>query len=278
MMAMAMSFPAGPIEGASTASARVHGTQVRYLVAGQGEPVVLVHGLAGSTYWWQRNLPDLARRYRVYALDLPGFGAMGWPVMGRRSRFVLAEAAAWVRAWMHAVGLRQAHVVGHSMGGYIAMRLAARHPEMVRRLALVAPAGMPMGRSLLGKAWPLVLTASRTAPTFLPVLAYDALRAGPLTLARAGYDLLAQDVREDARNIQAPTLLLWGQRDPLVPPALGEALRQHIPSARLLYLEHAGHVPMYERASQFNTALLGFLDGGMVEERALTTERVAVGA
>jgi pimeloyl-ACP methyl ester carboxylesterase len=248
----------------SAATAHIHGKQVQYLVAGKGEPVVLVHGLAGSTHWWLRNLRVLARRYRVYALDLPGFGAMGWQAPDGRSRFVLAEAASWVRAWMRAVGLRQAHLVGHSMGGYIAMRLAARHPELVRRLALVAPAGMPMGRSLLGKAWPLLLAAARTAPTFLPVLAYDALRAGPLTLARAGYELLAQDVREEAQRIQAPTLLLWGRRDPLVPPALGEALRLHIPNARLLYLERAGHVPMYERAPQFNTALLGFLDGAAV--------------
>ncbi|HEX6123119.1 MAG TPA: alpha/beta fold hydrolase [Ktedonobacterales bacterium] len=257
------------IEGVSTATIRVQGTRVRYVSAGQGEPVVLVHGLAGSTHWWLRNLHVLARRYRVYALDLPGFGAMGWPALGwpaagGRSRFVLGEAASWLRAWMRAVGLRHAHLVGHSMGGYIAMRLAAVHPELVRRLALVAPAGVPMGRSLLGKAWPLALAAARTAPTFLPLLAYDALRAGPLTLARAGYELLAQDVREEAQRIQAPTLLLWGRRDPLVPPALGEALRQHIPNARLLYLERAGHVPMYERPRQFNTALLGFLDGAAV--------------
>ena len=77
------------------------GYSVRYEIAGRGEPVVLVHGLSGSTRWWSRNIPALAERYSVYLLDLldlPGFGAM-------RRRFVLAEAASWLSDWMGAVGL-----------------------------------------------------------------------------------------------------------------------------------------------------------------------------
>jgi pimeloyl-ACP methyl ester carboxylesterase len=74
---------------------------VRYEIAGRGEPVVLVHGLSGSTRWRSRNIPALAERYCVYLLDLPGFGAM----RRLRSRFVLAEAASWLSAWMEAVGL-----------------------------------------------------------------------------------------------------------------------------------------------------------------------------
>jgi pimeloyl-ACP methyl ester carboxylesterase len=237
----------------------VHGRRSRYLMAGQGEPVLLVHGLSGSTLWWSRNIAALSRHFRVYAFDLPGFGSLG-----RRVRFDLEEAASWVRAWMRAVGLARAHFVGHSMGGYIGMRLAAAEPAAVVRLALVAPAGLPSGRSPVGQLYPLALTACRSTPAFLPILAYDALRAGPLTIARAGLDLVTQDVRATARQIAAPTLLVWGRRDPLVPPTHGAVLRGLIRDSRLLFLDRAGHVPMYERPHRFNAALLSFLRGGAI--------------
>ena len=99
-------------------------------MAEKGEPVVLVHGLSGSTRWWSRNIPALAEHYSVYLLDLPGFGAM----RRLRRRFVLAEAASWLSAWMEAVGLDSAHLVGHSMGGYVCVRLAARPIRVHRSL------------------------------------------------------------------------------------------------------------------------------------------------
>src|SRR5689334_12582644 len=117
---------------------RVNGYPVRYKVAGVGEPVILVHGLSGSTRGWARSVDALAKAYRVSLVELPGFGAM------RRShvRLGLDEAATWLLRWMEALGLRGAHLVGHSMGGYICMRLAALRPEAVHRLVLAAPAVM----------------------------------------------------------------------------------------------------------------------------------------
>ena len=126
--------------------AQVGGWPVRYEAAGEGEPVVLVHGLSGSTRWWSRNISEIAERYRVYLVDLPGFGTM----RRLRRRFILAEAADWLSEWMDAAGLERAHLVGHSMGGYICLHLAASRPEAVRRLVLVAPAGVPTGRSMAG--------------------------------------------------------------------------------------------------------------------------------
>jgi pimeloyl-ACP methyl ester carboxylesterase len=241
---------------------RLGGSPVRYEVAGGGgEPVVMVHGLSGSTRWWARNLPALARRHRLYLVDLPGFGAM----RSLRRRFVLAEAASWLSEWMRAVGLERAHLVGHSMGGYVTIRLAAGRPELVGRLVLVAPAGTTTGRSMLGHLVPLLLAARYATPAFLPVLARDALRMGPATLWRAAKDLLAEDVREDLQKIEAPTLLVWGENDPLVPPTVGELLRQEVPDSRLLVLEGAGHVPMFDRPENFDAALLAFLAGDKVE-------------
>ena len=247
---------------ASEREIRVGGYPVRYEIAGEGEPIILVHGLSGSTRWWSRNVPVLAERYRVYLIDLPGFGAM----RRLRRRFVLAEAASWLSAWMEAVGLQSAHLVGHSMGGYVCVRLAGRRPEAVRSLVLVAPAGVPTGRSMFGYLSPLLSAVRYATPYFLPVLLYDALRTGPVTLWRAARDLLAEDVRGDLQRIEAPTLLIWGENDTLVPPAVGTVLREEIPDSRLLILNGAAHVPMFDRPDEFNAALLTFLAGDPVGE------------
>ena len=172
-----------------------------------------------------------------------------------------AQAASWLSTWMEAVGLETAHLVGHSMGGYVCVRLAERGPEAVRRLVLVAPAGVPAGRSMFGYLSPLLSAARYATPHFLPVLLHDALRMGPVTLWRAARDLLAEDVRGDLRRIEAPTLLIWGENDPLVPPAVGAILREEIPDSRLFVLHRAAHVPMFDRPDEFNAALLAFLTG-----------------
>ena len=96
----------------SVREARVRGHSIRYEVTGEGEPMVLVHGLSGSTRWWVRNIPALAEHHRLYLVDLPGFGAM----RHLRRQFTLVESASWLSAWMEAVGLGPAHLVGHSMG------------------------------------------------------------------------------------------------------------------------------------------------------------------
>src|SRR5437763_15227548 len=100
---------------------RVGHQTVYYQVVGQGEPIILIHGLSGSSRWWVRNIPALAEHYRLYLIDLPGFGTM------RRYRRSLAldEIASRIVLWMAVVGIKHAHLVGHSMGGYICLRLAA---------------------------------------------------------------------------------------------------------------------------------------------------------
>jgi pimeloyl-ACP methyl ester carboxylesterase len=242
---------------------RVEGYPVRYSVAGEGDSVVLVHGLSGSMRWWSRNVPALAERYRVHLVNLPGFGTVRPP----RRRFVLAEAASWLLAWIEAVGLEGGvHLVGHSMGGYLSLRLAARRPEVVRKLVLVDPAGVPSGRGMLGHLVPLLLAARCATPAFLPVLARDALYAGPATLLRASRDLLAEDVRGDLRRVEAPALLIWGKNDTLIPPSAGELMRAEIPDSRLLVIEGAGHNPMFDRPREFDRALLAFLAGETVGE------------
>jgi pimeloyl-ACP methyl ester carboxylesterase len=249
------------------AEVTVRGQRIAYQVAGSGEPVVLVHGLAGSTRWWCRNVAALAETHTVYVLNLPGFGAFRLglprigPFRGRGARFSLEAAADWLTDWIEAVGIGPCHIVGHSMGGHIAIRVAARRPDLVRRLVLVAPALVAGRRSIVGLPLALVGAVRAATPSFLPILAFDTLRAGPVTMLGATYNLFRHDVYDDLRRVSAPTLLVWGTRDALVPPALGPAFQTEIPDARLLYLRGAGHVVQYDRAVQFNDAALAFLSG-----------------
>lgn len=234
---------------------RVAGADVHYQVAGQGEPVVLVHGLSGSSHWWIRNLAALASRYTVYLVDLPGFGAMArFP-----SRLMLSELATWLLQWMDAVRLERIRLIGHSMGGAIAVQCAAQRPGAITQLVLAAPAAIPAGHLTLWSYMPpLMEELVAMTPSFLPILAYDALRAGPWTLLRTSRALLTHDVRDELRQVTAPTLLVWGRGDSLVPPSLGQVMRQELAHAELRILDGAGHVVMYDRPSAFNRAVLAF--------------------
>lgn len=232
---------------------------MRYKVIGEGAPVVLVHGLSGSSLWWKRNIPALASSYRLYLVDLPGFGSMASPF----ARFELKDASAWLFRWMQTVGIAQAHLIGHSMGGYICLQVAARHPAAVSRLVLISPAVRAQARHIFGYVRPLLGTVRHLTPHFLPILLYDTLRAGPVTILRAVNDLLSVEARQELRAVSVPTLLVWGAHDTLVPPSTGSVMLREMPQARLLQLERCGHVSMFEQAEQFNRAVLAFLSGGV---------------
>jgi pimeloyl-ACP methyl ester carboxylesterase len=228
-----------------------HGAPLPSLAAVKTRPVVLVHGLAGSARWWRETEDALSRTHDVHALDLPGFGSE------RRARFALAEAPAQVAERLESVG--PAHLVGHSLGGLVCARVAARRPELVDRLVLVAPAGSLTRTTIRSHALPLAHALGNAAPAFLRLLAADVLRAGPRTILNAARELLLDDVLSDLRLIRAQTMLVWGERDPLVPPSLGEVFRAELPSARLELVAGARHVPMVERPREFTALLEEFL-------------------
>lgn len=233
-----------------------------YQVVGEGEPIVLVHGLSGSTRWWVRNVPALAEHYQVYVLDLPGFGLM----RRMRGRFTIAKALTWLIDWMEAVGLRRAHFVGHSMGGYICMLLAACRPDLVESMVLVSPAAIPHAHSVYGYFIPLINSLISFKPSFLPILLYDALRAGPFTLLQALQDIVMAQAHEIMSKIAVRTLIVWGDKDFLVPPRFGHIICQELSNARLLRLARAGHIGMYDQHREFNAAVLAFLSGECVSE------------
>jgi pimeloyl-ACP methyl ester carboxylesterase len=153
----------------------------------------------------------------------------------------------------------RAHLVGHSLGGLVCARVAALRPELVARLVLVAPAGALERRTIRAHALPLALALTAARPSFLRLLAADALRAGPRTILEAARAVLSDDVLPDLRAIRAQTLLVWGDRDTIVPPSIGELFRAQLPHARLELLAGARHVPMIERPQAFAALLDEFL-------------------
>jgi pimeloyl-ACP methyl ester carboxylesterase len=225
-------------------------------ISGAGRPLILIHGLGGSSHCWAWNVPALAHSCRVHVIDLLGFGR------SRGQRFVLREAAGLLVRWMDQRGLGRASVVGHFMGGLIAACLAAQFPERVERLGLVAAAVLPVERHSLHHAWRLVRRLPHLPLTLLSVLGTDALRAGPVTLITALRELLSTDIRLNLAGIEAPTLIIWGERDATLPLAVGRQLQRHLPQAAFLVLPGAGHFPMWDRPTAFNKAVMQFVGRG----------------
>lgn len=237
---------------------QVDGNRVHSVHAGSGPAVVLLHGLAGSSRWWRYTVPALAGDFGVHVPELVGFGGSrpAGTVPG------IAGMAELVVRWLDAIGIERPHLVGHSMGGQISIHVAAKWPDRVARLVLVSAAGIPRRRALPEVARflaELVPPRSWGRPSFLPTIARDALRAGPFTLLRSGYHILADDVRPLLPRIRTPTLVVWGRRDPLTPIAHAWVMADAIPGARLEVIPDAAHNPMADRPRRFNVALRGFL-------------------
>ena len=130
-----------------------------YEVVGSGPPLILLHGLSGSGRWWSRNVPVFSRSFRTYSVDLPGFGQSRGVRWSR-----LDDIADRLADWLVDEGLPRAHIVGHSLGGAVAARLAARHPNRVDRLVLVDAAIRPRGTRATARPGDVAYTIRRAAP------------------------------------------------------------------------------------------------------------------
>lgn len=243
----------------------VDGLPVHYEVAGEGEPLIFIHGLSESTRVWYRNVPILARHYHVYLVDLPGFGAM----RGSRKQFSLDQCAIWLERWMQVVGIETAHLVGHSMGGYVALALVALHPEKIKHLVLVSSVGIPLRCSANHLIYPALRAIGRTTPLFWPCILYDYMRAGPAMVWQAARQIVALEELVDLSKASVPILLIWGSEDDLVPLALGHQLHLHLTGSHLFILPGANHFCMFERPYDFTTALLAFLQDQEVGRQAV---------
>jgi pimeloyl-ACP methyl ester carboxylesterase len=269
----------------------LHGHDVTYRMAGEGPAVVLVHGLAGSSTTWKGVLPVLSERFTVVAPDLLGHGQSAKP----RGDYSLGAYASGIRDLLAALDIDRATFVGHSLGGGVAMQLGYQFPERCERLVLVASGGLgkevsPLLRavSLPGSEFVLpVLLAPwfrERAEVLGGVLRRGGWRPGS-TLAevwrsyttlttREGQQAFVHTVRSvidpAGQRVSAldrlylaravPTLVVWGDRDRIIPVEHAHAAHAGMPGSRLEILEGAGHFLPFENAGWFNRVLLDFLD------------------
>jgi pimeloyl-ACP methyl ester carboxylesterase len=267
----------------------LHGRAVTYAEAGEGPVLLLIHGMSGSFENWQEVIEPLARNHTVIAPDLPGHGASA-PGGGDYS---LGALAAGLRDLLLALGHRRATLVGHSLGGGVAMQFAYQFPEMVERMVLVSSGGLgpevsPLLRAATLPGADLFITATaRLGQRIGPVLArglsaiglrpnadvaevvrgYGSLvdpdrRAAFLATVRAVLGGGGQRVSASDRLYLAeavPLLIVWGDRDPIIPAHHGEEAHRLVPGSRLEVFEEVGHLPQVEAPLRFVLALEAFL-------------------
>ncbi|MCS6801489.1 MAG: alpha/beta fold hydrolase [Chloroflexota bacterium] len=248
--------------------ARVAGVRLGYREAGTGAPLVFLHGWGGDSRSFFPIQHALAPHFRTLALDLPGFGRSALPP----AAWGVEEYADHVVGWLDTLGLERASVLGHSFGGRIAIMLAAAYPERVAKLVLVDSAGLVPRRTLgyrlkvraarLGRralaAPPLARLRPQLERRFYQLLgASDYAQAGPLrpTFVR----VVNQDLRPLLPRIQAPTLIIWGEKDDATPLADGKTMAREIPNARLIVYPYAGHFSYLDAPEQFVADVRAFL-------------------
>jgi pimeloyl-ACP methyl ester carboxylesterase len=268
----------------------LHGERIAFREAGSGPALVLIHGITSSSATWQRVMPYLARHFTVIAPDLVGHGESDKP----RGDYSLGAHASNVRDLMVVLGHERASVVGHSLGGGIAMQFAYQFPERCERLALIDSGGLGREVNILLRAATLpgaeyvlpllaatrVLDAGRLAGGLLGRIGLRArtdveeIAHGHATLsdaqARAAFVHTLRAVvepggqRVDASNrlhlsAHIPFVLIWGEHDSIIPLSHGEAAHARIATSRLEVFHASGHFPQLDEPERFVDVLIDFL-------------------
>jgi len=261
---------------------------INYVEIGEGEPIIFVHGIAGCWRNWLENLPYFAAHgYRAIAIDLPGFGDSPMPSW----EITMSDYGRVIHDFCERLGIdRVAALVGNSMGGFVGTEAVIEEPERFDRLVLISAAGISFaewegksfdaGRRIFGAAIPFMSGDRRafwTRPRgrkiafgrlfrnpnkLRPELLAEQVRPG---LQAPGFsDALAAiwgyDTRARLREIEIPTMVVWGLNDQIVPVEAALGYHRLIPNSRLEMFERTGHLPMLERPKRFNPLLEGFIE------------------
>ena len=253
---------------ARTHRAHAGGWAMRYRTAGEGPPLVLVHGLGCSADYWMKNGPWLAASgYRVLAMDLPGFGRTDGPAF-----LSIIQQAFAVSAFVETLKLGPAAFVGHSLSCQTVLELAATEPGRVAGLVLAAPTGDRRRKRLLYEAIGFALDVPREPPSLVPVIAEAYMRAGPVRWMRTWLGGKRHDTFGAAARVRAPALVLVGEDDPVSSPKFGAALARAIPGGRMRVIPDAAHAIIFDEPQGFNGAVLDFVRGiGLSPAPATTT-------
>ena len=261
---------------------------VHYVKAGQGPPLVLLHGLGASVVTWHNNFSALASRYTVYAPDLPGHGDTAKPDIP----YGLDVGVEFLPEFLDALGLDgNVTLMGNSAGGMVAMASVFRQPERFRAMVLISPVGL--GRELglpirlaslplIGK--PLHKLDGKSKTRFVRRIFHDdsalhpearreLIRVRSIPEARrTELGVIRRSVtflglrkslvvpHHDLLNLQTPTLLVWGRQDKIIPVKQAHHVAERYPSIEVRIFQDCGHWPQMEQSEAFNEAVLAFLD------------------
>lgn len=271
---------------ASTAFAvkylHVGGWRTRVLEAGSGEPLVLLHGSGGHLEAYMHNIAALAEHFHVIAYDMPGHGYSQEAV----EPLEMDTYVEHLRQLITQLGLGRVNLNGESLGGWVSMKFAATHPELVRRLVLNTPGGTMANPQVMQRIRELSQAAA-DEPTDERIRArLEWLMADPATvtdeLVESRQRIYAQpyfptsmqqimvlqdpNVRqrnmvtdEDLQRITAPALVIWTSDDPSGPASAGRSLAEALPNGRFEHIDRAGHWPQWEQNAQFNSIVIDFL-------------------
>jgi pimeloyl-ACP methyl ester carboxylesterase len=279
--------PAG--QGLTRGTVTVFGRQMSYVTGGAGPPLVLLHGLGANSFTWRFVLPTLMQHYTCYAPDMFGCGASDKGAMD----YSLNAMAAYVNGFFDALGLHRALVIGHSLGGGVAMQFAYDFPGHIDRLVLVSSGGMgrdmhwllristlPGAEGVLGMLANPRLRVPEVSrrmemrrmrqldqvfdphtPTMLDRFQSRETRQAFLTMLRNVGTIQGQRVSAVPllNTLTMPVLLLWGARDSTIPVTHGQQALTLIPNAHLEVLSNCFHRPQLEAPQQFCTLVLDFL-------------------
>jgi pimeloyl-ACP methyl ester carboxylesterase len=302
--AAAVDWPEGREELGPYEEIELHGHTVGFQAAGSGPLLVLLHGITSTSEVWRTVLPRLAESYTVVAPDMLGHGRSAKP----RGDYSLGAHAAGVRDLLAVLGFERGTVVGHSLGGGIAMQFSYLFPEYVERMALISSGGLgkevhPLLRAatMPGSEWVLPLMARewsvRAGDAVRSVAERLGLEAGPdlSEFARGYASLVEEGAREaflhtmrsvigpDGQRVSAldrlyladqiPTLIVWGSNDPVIPVAHGRRAHKIVAHSRYVEIKGAGHWPMLDAPDQIVRELSAFMDGTEPFEWSLESVR-----
>ena len=251
---------------------KVDGLDIHYYMAGQGDPLVVLHGGGGDARTWLSNIVALSERYTVYAPDLPGYGG-SQPLDGN---YYIPELVEFVDSFSDNLGLDNFHLMGHSLGGGVALNYALESPHKIKKLVLIS--SLCLGSeialwvrllsipAILRSISSLVLAVLRAikwlvkkllAPVefVMPFSPASVSLGGSITTLKEQTLVLANRLSE----IVMPTLLVWGAKDPIVPVQHAYAAAQVIPDCQLKVFAGSGHNVHRDELQQFSHVLTGFL-------------------
>lgn len=248
---------------------QVNGLKVHYLLRGEGENIILLHGWGGSTESFAPVFKYLAQKFRVISIDLPGFGQSQKPgeVWGTR------DYAEFLKSFMDTLGIEKATLIGHSFGGRISIYFAAHQPDRIKKMVLVNSAGLIKKRPLSYHLKVYTYKVLKKVVTLLPFAGEEAVnrlrgmfgsadyrQAGPMR--KILVKIVNEDLKPLLKKIQAPTLLIWGEQDEITPVEFGRIMEREIDDAGLVVLKNAGHFSYLDRLNQFLIIIDNFLGGG----------------